>query len=405
MTQPSSRSASQVSTEAVRWAYRLFLGREPLPGEAIERTAKFTSLDQLTYHFLWVDEEFRSGSRGKLITGADYQPDPTQRRGGRVWARILGGNRGVSRDATHWAYRLLLGREPESEWVIAEKLKAVDGIDLVRSFYRSKEFADRSLDLIEDFGGAHESALPLPPLRLRRAVGTIERSHWDNPDGSLVFGDEVPPESYRTVFDFGCGCGRTARQMLQQELPPKEYVGVDLNQDSIDWCCENLTPVAPAFTFHHLNAYNARFNPRGERRGLSFPTDEQFSLVNAHSVFTHIVEPSLRHYLAECARVLADGGSFRATWFLFDKTVYPMMQEGQNSLYINIEDPTNAVIYDYRFVESRYRDLGLVVTRIVPPTVRGFHWVLVAERLRAGLTSAQFPQDAADKGVVRPPQR
>ena len=44
--------------------------------------------------------------------------------------------------------------------------------------------------------------------------------------------------------------------------------------------------------------------------------------------------------------MLRDGGIAVTTFFLFDKAGFPMMQEFQNAPYINLDDPTNAVIFD-----------------------------------------------------------
>lgn len=246
--------------------------------------------------------------------------------------------------------------------------------------------------------------LPFPPLNLRKSVGPIEDEFYDNPKGELIFGDQIPSENYSSVFDFGCGCGRIARQLMMQNLSsPETYVGIDLFKDSIKWCSQNLSPINPAYRFHHLDVFNAQFNPRSKKEVAPFPTNEKFRLVNAHSVFTHITEPYLDHYLGECARVLDAKGIFRATWFLFDKKSFPMMQEFQNGLYINLNDPTNATIFDYRFIEKKYDDLGLVIFRIIPPSVRGHQWILLAMPKENAMPKAEFPDDVAPIGIVRAP--
>src|SRR5262249_1758553 len=156
------------------------------------------------------------------------------------------------------------------------------------------------------------------------------------------------PQVTGNVFDFGCGCGRIARQLIRQCPQPRSYLGIDLHAGMVRWCRDNLSPHAPQFRFVHHDVFNPGFNPGAEKaHRTEFPADgESCDLVIAHSVFTHIIEDHAAYYLGECARVLRPGGLLVSTWFLFDKREYPMMQEFQNALYINTSDPTNAVIFD-----------------------------------------------------------
>jgi len=251
--------------------------------------------------------------------------------------------------------------------------------------------------------------LPLPPPELRRLVGPVEDHAFDNPEGKPVFGQDVPLHATRRVFDFGCGVGRTARQLLLQNPPPEAYLGVDLNPVLIRWAQTHLTAAAPQARFAHLDVFNWSFNPglpffgrRYKKRFRPFPApDGAFTLVNAHSVFTHILEREVPRYLLECARVLEPGGWFRSTWFTFDKSEFPMMQAFQNGLYVNYDDPTNATIYDRAWIGRAAAAAGLRITAIIPPAIRGFHWVLVM-RKEAGDHIA-WPADAADDGACPPP--
>lgn len=244
-----------------------------------------------------------------------------------------------------------------------------------------------------------EHILPMPPVELRRSVGHEGTDHFENPHGVLAFGADVPAANYRRVLDFGCGCGRIARQMLlQREIVPERFLGIDLYQPSIEWCQGNLT--RPGFEFRHLNAHNIGLNPYGVRHAY-IGTDEQFTLINAHSVFTHIVEPDLEFYFEQCVRALSHDGILRTTWFLFDKINFPMMQEFQNCLYINPDDPTNAAIYDVEFVRQLFARHGLTITAAHPPGIRGHQWLLYAQR-GAGAHVA-FQPDLAPTGLARPP--
>lgn len=241
--------------------------------------------------------------------------------------------------------------------------------------------------------------LPMPPVELRRTVGLEGTDHFENPHGVLAFGADVPAQNYRRVLDFGCGCGRVARvMMLQREITPERFLGLDLYRPSINWCRDNLR--RPGFEFRHLNAHNIGLNPGGTRHA-DFGGNEIFSLINAHSVFTHIIEPDLEFYFEQCVRRLAPDGILRATWFLFDKVNFPMMQTFQNCLYINPDDLTNASIYDADYVRALYSKYGLTVTIVKPPNIRGHQWLLYAQR--GGGAHAHFQPDLAPTGLARPP--
>ena len=245
--------------------------------------------------------------------------------------------------------------------------------------------------------------LPMPPVALRRSVGVEDPVHFENPHGILAFSDHVPAEKYRRVFDFGCGCGRVARQMLLQTSNiPERYLGVDLFQPSIDWCNDNLTPANANFEFKHVDVYNAQLNPTGIQQA-PLPTEEKFSLINAHSVFTHIIEDNLKFYFGECVRVTEPDAIMRATWFLFDKRYFPMMQDFQNCLYINSDDCTNATIYDLNFVQNLYRQFGLRIIDVRRPGIRGHQWIIYSSKSDG--PSVEFPADDADFGMARPPVR
>ncbi|MGH7785985.1 MAG: methyltransferase domain-containing protein [Candidatus Binatia bacterium] len=245
--------------------------------------------------------------------------------------------------------------------------------------------------------------LPLPPLEMRHLVGPLDAAAFDNPSAAPVFA-ALPPTAYESILDFGCGCGRIARQLIQQRPPPRAYLGLDLHQGMIEWCRRNLAPHAPGFRFEHHDAYHPSLNSRGSRAHLLLPAaDRSFSLVNAWSVFTHLIEAQARHYLAEIARVLRPDGYLHATWFLFDKRQLPMMQDSQNALYINLHDPTNAVIFDRDWVVESAASVGLKLVAATPPRMRGYHWILVMAPVDHGAPPITLPEDCAPLGRNPPP--
>jgi SAM-dependent methyltransferase len=245
--------------------------------------------------------------------------------------------------------------------------------------------------------------LPIPPFEMRQLVGPTDEAAFDNPGGTPIY--DVPETRFDTVLDFGCGCGRLARQMLQQHPRPRRYVGFDLHAGMIRWCNKYLAPHAPGFSFLHHDVHNASFNP-DPKKPLVRPMPAEsggFSLLIAHSVFTHTIQAHAEYYLREAARVLRPDGEMIASFFLFEKRFFPMMQDFQNALYINPDDPWNAVIFDRAWLEASLEALGLGAVRVQPPGVRGFQWELRIRRLSAGEPVVRLPEDRAPFGRIPPP--
>jgi SAM-dependent methyltransferase len=121
----------------------------------------------------------------------------------------------------------------------------------------------------------------------------------------------------------------------------------------------------PRFRFFHHDVFNTRFNPGPDKPStMPFPVpDSHFTLVNALSVFTHLTQDQAVHYLWECARVLHPEGLLHASWFLFDKSDFPMLHEADNALYVSYVHPGDAVIFDHNWVRNTAR-VGLTICKI-----------------------------------------
>jgi SAM-dependent methyltransferase len=88
--------------------------------------------------------------------------------------------------------------------------------------------------------------LPLPPLELRDLVGAPEPERYDNPSGRPIY-PYLPEAAFESVLDFGCGCGRVARQLIQQRPRPAHYMGIDLHRGMIAWSSASSHRTRPAF--------------------------------------------------------------------------------------------------------------------------------------------------------------
>ena len=222
--------------------------------------------------------------------------------------------------------------------------------------------------------------LPLPPLEFRHLVGPTKPEDFDTPVARHIF-EQLPQHAFDFVFDYGCGCGRLARQLLQTGPRPRRYLGIDPHMGMVDWCRFNITPRAAEFEFRHHDVFQEFMNPDGTFEQLPLPPEDgTVSLFLAWSVFTHLLQPDAEFYLREISRVLRPDGVAVTTWFLFDKGDFPMMQDFQNALYISDFDPTNAVIFDERWLARTLEAAGLTVDCRTAPAVRGYQWTIHIRR-------------------------
>lgn len=221
--------------------------------------------------------------------------------------------------------------------------------------------------------------LPLPPLEYRGWVSPITvDSYYDNPSGDYVWGPLnigllAPGEAYRRILDFGCGCGREIRRLLMQRDPPKEIVGLDVNRRMIDWCTHNLA--RPGVSFVHHDVWSQWYAPDNSRNRVLplTPAGSGFSLIEANSVFTHLLEDQSVYYLEQMSSMLAPAGLIRATWFFINKRAFPMMSDSQNTVLIDEVDPTKAVFYDWEFFVRTTRRLGYRIVKVEWALNLGLH--------------------------------
>jgi len=150
--------------------------------------------------------------------------------------------------------------------------------------------------------------LPFPPESLMWAVGASSLELF------LVVGDAwaqviqkyLPPHA--TVVDIGCGCGRSARMFVRHPFVTR-YIGFDVIPEAIAWCNRFLG--SDRAEFHCYDLYSKEYNPDGviDTADFQFPCPSgEADVIFAASVFTHLLEPDTRRYLAEVGRTLSPRG-------------------------------------------------------------------------------------------------
>lgn len=134
-------------------------------------------------------------------------------------------------------------------------------------------------------------------------------------------------DALRSVYDFGCGCGRALR-WFQQALPDAALAGTDVRVEAVDWCRSNL---------------RGDFAPNGLMPPLPF-ADGSFDLVYALSVFSHLNLDQCLAWMRELTRVTRpDGLILFTTHGSFAAAVCGRSPEHQKLLEIDAEDARGIV--------------------------------------------------------------
>jgi SAM-dependent methyltransferase len=123
-----------------------------------------------------------------------------------------------------------------------------------------------------------------------------------------------------TLLEIGCGIGRDALQLIDRLSERGRYIGIDVTRDSIIWCKDNVSTKYPNFVFHHFDAENELYNPHGAKTSMDFTlpvADWSVDRIFLASVFTHLFEEEVLHYMKEFARVLKPDGQVYASFFLW----------------------------------------------------------------------------------------
>ena len=229
----------------------------------------------------------------------------------------------------------------------------------------------------------------LPPFSMRRLVGHCQ---WDLGEiRGLRFEDlgrhfiqHLPedaglrPES--RILDLGSGCGRVALPLTKFLHAPGYYYGLEVVKPLVQWCRKEITPRFPSFQFIHCDVFNSLYNSEGKGtpETYRFPLDaNQFDLIIALSIFTHLLPVAAQNYIAECARVLSPGGRFFGTFYLVENGIRSadgllnfIHPKQEVALSIDTVIPEHAVAYRSDWLIDTFQHSKM---RFLPP-VRWGSW-------------------------------
>jgi cyclopropane fatty-acyl-phospholipid synthase-like methyltransferase len=149
-------------------------------------------------------------------------------------------------------------------------------------------------------GHRSEQGLPFPPALLRYRVSeslSKDQFLWIGKGSAAHIENQIrlldsDLGSARRILDFGCGCGRTLRWLVDK-YPDSEFHGADVDGDAIHWCERYLD-----------RGRFARIDPEPP---MQYPPG-YFDVIYCFSVFTHLNEHMQNLWLLDLKRVLKPGG-------------------------------------------------------------------------------------------------
>lgn len=212
------------------------------------------------------------------------------------------------------------------------------------------------------------------------SLDPLGKIHMDNYQKHMGLWPEM------TFLEIGCGIGRDAFQLLSLLNSQGKYIGIDVTRDSISWLEKNIGRNHPNFTFHHFDVKHELYNPLGSKACSDFALpvpDRSVDRIALGSVFTHLFEDDIVHYMKEIKRILKPEGLVYATFFVYTEkdvaasraksnTPYNLRFEHAHTPGCFVNDATyktGAVSYTQETIERMISQAGLKLSR---PLIRGY---------------------------------
>lgn len=220
------------------------------------------------------------------------------------------------------------------------------------------------------------------PLDLLHMTGGFPEN-WDAMEGEHLghYKAYAPVEPGHHVMEIGCGIGRDAFLMMDLLGPKGTYTGLDIIKPSIDWAQANIAAKRAGFKFVHVDVLSPLHNPNGKLQTADVALPARAGTIDRivlFSVFTHMFEPDIIHYLKEFRRVLRRDGLVMASCFYIDdetrETAGPepiltfQHAQGDGCFILTKDQPEGAVAYTKEAVDRMIAAAGL---RLMRPVGRG----------------------------------
>jgi cyclopropane fatty-acyl-phospholipid synthase-like methyltransferase len=117
-----------------------------------------------------------------------------------------------------------------------------------------------------------------------------------------------------SLLDWGCGAGRLAVGVREHFGRIRDYHGVDVQVELIDWANANLA--GPGFRFTFVDVSNERYNPDGSPERTLSAEPNSVDVFYAYSVFSHMNADDTAGYLELIGKTLSAQGKALVTCFV-----------------------------------------------------------------------------------------
>jgi SAM-dependent methyltransferase len=188
-----------------------------------------------------------------------------------------------------------------------------------------------------------------------------------------------PLSQNTSILDFGSGQGRLAIGLLQCCPDLGNYTGIDTDLCAIKWCKRWIHKYHTNYTFIHVDAHNARYNPTAIHRPKLPILENTFDVIFLNSVFSHMLSDDVAFYLNQLNKGLKPGGIIYLTAFI-EEDVPDEMENPPGYLNKVSTSPLHRVRFNKKFFLNLMAKSGYKIIEFKHQSIpRSKQSVLIAE--------------------------